>query len=105
MPTAQTAACSSGCRGTPGVQERSVMRRLVIIGLVAAVAGGLAAGASARPQNPHGHVAAHKRNGRIAFQALVGRFPQVFTVEPDGTGLRQVTHVPSKDPGAENPIW
>ena len=76
------------------------MRRQVIIGLVAGVAGGLPAGASARPQDPIGRVSAHKLNGRIAFQALVGRFPQVFTVEPDGRGLRQVTHVPSKDPGA-----
>ena len=81
------------------------MRRPVIIGLVAGVAGGLPAGASARPQDAIGRVSAHKLNGRIAFQALAGRFPQVFTVEPDGSGLRQVTHVPSKDPGAENPNW
>jgi TolB protein len=48
-------------------------------------------------------------NGRIAFQALDGRFPQVFTIEPDGSGLRQITHVPAKDPefdpGGENPTW
>jgi TolB protein len=48
-------------------------------------------------------------NGRIAFQAFDGRFPQVFTIEPDGSGLRQITHVPAKDPdfdpGGENPTW
>jgi len=81
------------------------MRRPLIIGLAAAVAGGLPAGASARPQDPVSRVAAHKLNGRIAFQANVGPLPQVFTIEPNGTGLREVTHVPSKDPGAENPIW
>jgi TolB protein len=81
------------------------MRRPLIIGLVAAAAGGLPAGASARPQDPVDRVAAHELNGRIAFQANVGRLPQVFTIEPNGTGLREVTHVPSKDPGAENPIW
>lgn len=44
-------------------------------------------------------------NGRIAFQANVGRFPQIFTIAPDGTGLRRVTNAPVKDPGAENPAW
>lgn len=48
-------------------------------------------------------------NGRIAFQAFDGRFPQVFTIEPDGSGLRQITRVPAKDPefdpGGENPTW
>jgi Tol biopolymer transport system component len=44
-------------------------------------------------------------NGRIAFQANVGRFPQIFTILPDGTGLKQVTRVAAKDPGAENPSW
>jgi len=48
-------------------------------------------------------------NGPIAFQALDGRFPQVFTIEPDGSGLRQLTNVPAEDPetdpGGENPSW
>jgi Tol biopolymer transport system component len=62
------------------------------------------AGASAQSAS---RVAKHtcKHNGRIVFQAMVGRFPQIFTIEPDGTRLRQVTHVPAKDPGAENPVW
>lgn len=49
--------------------------------------------------------AAAAGNGRIAFQAKAGKFPQVFTIRPDGSGLRQVTHVEGKDPGAENPAW
>lgn len=46
-------------------------------------------------------------NGRIAFQfqANVKGFPQIFTIAPDGTGLKQITRVPAKDPGAENPTW
>jgi TolB protein len=83
----------------------AIMHRPLITAVVAAVAGGLPAAATAQPQGPVSRVAAHERNGRIAFQANVGRLPQVFTIEPDGSGLRQVTHVPSKDPGAENPIW
>jgi hypothetical protein len=79
--------------------------RAMITALVGALAGGLPAAAAAQPQSPVSRVATHERNGRIAFQANVGRLPQVFTIEPNGSGLRQVTHVPSHDPGAENPIW
>jgi TolB protein len=49
--------------------------------------------------------AAGATNGRIAFQAFVGRFPQLFTIAPDGTRVRQITRVPRRDPGAENPAW
>ena len=86
--------------------------RAMITALVGVVAGGLPAGAAAQPQRAVAQpqravsrVATHERNGRIAFQANVGRLPQVFTIEPNGSGLRQVTHVPTHDPGAENPIW
>jgi TolB protein len=34
------------------------------------------------------------RNGTIAFSAVAHGTPQVFTVNPDGTGLRQITHGP-----------
>jgi TolB protein len=78
--------------------------RAMITALVGAVAGGLPGAAAAQPPRPVSR-ATPERNGRIAFQANVGRFPQVFTIEPNGSGLRQVTHVPSHDPGAENPIW
>ncbi|MBA2553323.1 MAG: PD40 domain-containing protein [Geodermatophilaceae bacterium] len=49
-------------------------------------------------------------NGRIAFslgEALPGGFPspsQVYTVRPDGTGRRQLTHVPA-DKTASSPAW
>ena len=77
----------------------------LITGLVAVAAGGLTAGASAQPQSPIARAATAEHNGRIAFQANAGRFPQAFTIEPDGSGLTQITHVPGKDPGAENPSW
>jgi TolB protein len=83
----------------------AIMHRPLITAVVAAVAGGLPAAAAAHTQDPVSRVAANEHNGRIAFQAIVGRFPQVFTIEPDGSGLRQITHVPSHDPGAENPSW
>jgi TolB protein len=48
-------------------------------------------------------------NGSIAFQAFDDGFPQVWVVEPDGSGVRQLTRVPAKDPefdpGGENPSW
>ena len=44
---------------------------------------------------------AGRRNGRIAFQAHAGAHRQVFTINPDGSGLRQVTRLA----GAEQPDW
>jgi Tol biopolymer transport system component len=73
-----------------------VRARLVRAGLTGAVAA--VALAAAGP-------ASGATNGRIAFQANVGPFPQLFTITPDGTGLKQLTHVPAEDPGAENPTW
>ena len=74
----------------------------------AAASSSPAAGSFAASAQSHHRVAAvtaRAHNGRIVFQANRGRFPQVFTIEPNGTGLRQVTRVPRRDPGAENPIW
>jgi dipeptidyl aminopeptidase/acylaminoacyl peptidase len=36
-------------------------------------------------------------NGRILFQSQVGKHLQLFTVRPDGRGLRQVTHLTNSD--------
>jgi Tol biopolymer transport system component len=72
-----------------------------VFAIVACIAGSAVANGqrAARPQaNAHA-------NGRIAFEASVGKFPQVFTIKPDGTGLKRITNVPQKDPGAENPSW
>ena len=49
-----------------------------------------AAGAlAASPVSAH---ASAVHNGRILFQALVYKHSQIFTIQPNGTGLRQVTH-------------
>ncbi len=66
---------------------------------------GLAAVVSAAAVLTLAATAAGATNGRIAFQALVGRFPQVFTIKPDGSVLKRITHVPARDPGAEKPTW
>jgi len=42
-------------------------------------------------------------NGPIVFQAAKGKRPQIFSISPDGTGLKQLTH--AKGQGAENPVW
>ena len=42
------------------------------------------------------------RNGRIVFQRYVGNVQQLFTIKPNGTGLRQVTNGTQT---SENPNW
>ena len=46
-------------------------------------------------------------NGLILFQAHVGRYNQLFTIKPDGTGLKQVTKIPftGDTDGAEQADW
>src|SRR4051812_5234255 len=46
-------------------------------------------------------------NGLIVFQAFVGYTFQLFTIKPDGSGLKQITKIPFKEdtPGAEQPAW
>src|SRR5262252_6818216 len=41
-------------------------------------------------------------NGRIVFDTSFGHRPQIFTIRPDGTGLRQLTHV-TKGHAASSP--
>lgn len=43
-------------------------------------------------------------NGRIAFVTDFSRRPQIYTVLPDGTSIRQLTHVP-KGHAASSPSW
>src|SRR5262249_20318725 len=42
-------------------------------------------------------------NGRLAFEAQEGANRQLFTIDPDGTGLKQITHF--KDSGGTNAAW
>jgi Tol biopolymer transport system component len=56
----------------------------------------------------HAGPASAAKNGRIAFQAYDGDLQQLFTINPDGSGQRQLTHVtgdPKQSAGAENPAW
>ena len=39
----------------------------------------------------------HGRNGLLAYQVKIGKHIQLFTVRPDGTGTRQVTHLTDSD--------
>ena len=43
------------------------------------------------------------KNGRLLFEAQLGANRQLFTIEPDGTGLRQVTHFQGS--GGTNAAW
>jgi Tol biopolymer transport system component len=52
---------------------------------------------------PSAHATFKGQNGRILFEAPAGANRQLFTVEPDGTGLEQVTHF--KDSGGTNGAW
>jgi Tol biopolymer transport system component len=51
------------------------------------------------------HATFRGENGRLLFQADVGPGgnTQLFTIEPDGTGLKQITHF--KDSGGSNGNW
>ena len=46
-------------------------------------------------------------NGLVVFQAYVGYTSQLFTIKPDGSGLKQITKIPFKEdtPGAEQADW
>jgi TolB protein len=73
----------------------AMRHRGVTVGLVALLA--LPAGAAARATGAH----ASARNGAIVFQANAGASRQLFTINSDGSGLRQVTRLA----GAEQPDW
>jgi TolB protein len=67
--------------------------------LALAVVAGLAAGAS--------HATARGRNGRIAFRRYFNKdhsWGAIFTINPNGTGERQITH-PPKGMLDDNPDW
>jgi TolB protein len=64
----------------------------------------LVAGGGSAQASPARHAAA---NGLIVFQAHVGQFNQLFTINPDGSGLTQVTKIPfvGDTEGAEQADW
>jgi Tol biopolymer transport system component len=49
------------------------------------------------------HATFRGQNGRLVYEAPAGANRQLFTIEPDGTGLKQVTHF--KDSGGTNAAW
>lgn len=77
------------------------MRRMFIV--LVAVGAMVAAAASQATALRHTAVP----NGRILLQANVHGYTQLFTIEPDGTGLRQITHLKLQGDvqGAEQAAW
>ena len=67
--------------------------RTLVLGLVVVVALTAALGATATPPG---------RNGLIVYaQELRPDHYQLFTIRPDGSGVKQITHLVS----AQNPDW
>jgi TolB protein len=52
---------------------------------------------------PPSHATFRGQNGRLVFETPVGANVQLFTIQPDGTGLTQVTHF--TDSGGTNAAW
>lgn len=75
------------------------MKRLVAVICLGAVAGAV----GIVPAAPVAGAAPPAVNGKIAFTAHTSGGDQVFTVDPDGSGLFQVTHLGSGS--ARNPSW
>lgn len=81
-------------RSTRGVRRRLLL--LAVVGIPAAVATGTA------PVSATG--ASAPTNGRLAFVANAAGEPQVFTIDPDGSGQTQVTNRPD-GPGEQGLTW
>jgi Tol biopolymer transport system component len=72
-------------------------RRMLIAAAAGAVVGTLLV--SVAPS----HATFKGQNGRLVFQAYIGARKQLFTINPDGTGARQITHLTDSD--AAWPAW
>ena len=84
------------------------VRRMIPVLMIVATAGATLASTAGADRGATAQVHAKPaQNGRIVFQANVGQFTQLFTIEPDGTGIKRITHVPTGGDnfGAENPAW
>jgi len=77
--------------------RRSSCRALVLAGLAALLTAALALAAGPSQATLPG------RNGRIMYQDTVGKRVQLFSIRPDGTGRRQLTHFADGD--AVNSAW
>jgi TolB protein len=62
---------------------------------------------SAGVANATSRTADASRNGLIVFQARVGGFNQLYTIKPNGTGLKQITNISfsGDTDGAEQADW
>jgi TolB protein len=63
---------------------------VAIVATAVAIGAATSTGTAARATVPGG-------NGLIVYQATVGKHTQLFTVKPDGSGARQLTHFASSD--------
>jgi Tol biopolymer transport system component len=70
------------------------VRALRLIGLAAVLAGAVAAA---------GGATTHGTNGLIVYAQEVKGHYQLFTIGPDGSGAKQITHIPRAD--VLNPDW
>jgi TolB protein len=70
--------------------------------MLIAAAAGAALGALLVAVAPS-HATFRGANGRLLYQAQLGANTQLFTIKPDGTGLKQITHF--KDRSATDANW
>src|SRR5262249_30998243 len=80
-------------RPTPSLSKEDAM--LLRLAVAVTVAGALAAPSAS----------AHVRNGQIAFGRLDDPDTQLWVVNPDGSGERQVQPIPALPPALECPRW
>ena len=84
-------------------RETSRRRRTAAVAFVVA-ATGLALLVQAFARSEQAAPTSEATNGRIAFSAVDGTTWQIYSVELDGSGLTQLTHVPDTEV-AEDPVW
>lgn len=78
---------------TEGKMARRVIRTTVVTATAAACLIGV----------PTSGATFRGANGLLVYQAQAGKHIQLFTIRPEGTGRRQITHL--RDSDALNPAW
>ncbi len=92
-------------RTAPRAPEPPSGRRWLSVTVAFAVAAaGLTFAIRAFRSGDHPAPASTVTKGRIAFSALDGQTWQIYSVEPDGSGLTQLTHVPDPEVTGD-PSW